>query len=395
MSTPDRVEQWRAETPGCLTRIHLNNAGASMAPNPVIRAVNEHLALEQEIGGYEAADAAADRIAAVYNNVAALIGAAPRNIAIVEHATAAFTQALAAFDFNPGDRIVTSRADYVSNQLTLLALAARRGVEICHAADGADGTVDPEDVRRLASHPRTRLVSVCWIPTNCGLVQNVAAVGEICESLGVPYIVDACQAVGQQPIDVAGLRCDFLTATARKFLRGPRGVGFLYVSDRALDRGAYPWNIDLHGAVWSADDAFQLIDSARRFETWEFPFALVLGLGAAAEYAQRVGIDIAAQRARALAARLRTQLSAIDGWKVLERQKHPSAIVAVDLGGRDPEPIVERMREAGINTSATFQKWARFHMGREGVDAALRISPHYYNTEDEIDRCVEMLRQVV
>src|SRR5581483_8888413 len=135
MSTPDRVEQWRAETPGCLRRIHLNNAGASMAPNPVIRAVNEHLALEQEIGGYEAADAAADRIAAVYNNVAALIGAAPRNIAIVEHATAAFTQALAAFDFNPGDRIVTSRADYVSNQLTLLALAARRGVEICHAAD--------------------------------------------------------------------------------------------------------------------------------------------------------------------------------------------------------------------------------------------------------------------
>jgi len=360
-----------------------------MAPHSVIRAVNEHLALEQEIGGYEAADSAADKIAAVYANVAALIGASPRNIAVVEHATAAFTQALAAFDFTPGDRIVTSHADYVSNQLTLLALAHRRGVEICHASDGADGTVDPEDVRRLASHPRTRVVSVCWIPTNCGLVQNVEAVGDVCESLGVPYIVDACQAVGQQPIDVAALHCDFLTATARKFLRGPRGVGFLYVSDRALERGWYPWNIDLHGAVWSADDAFQLIDSARRFETWEFPFALVLGLGAAAEYAQRVGVDVAATRARALAARLRTHLSAVDGWHVLEHQQNPSAIVVVDLGGRDPEPIVQALRTSGINTSATYHQWARFHMAREGVKAALRISPHYYNTEDEVDQTIE------
>src|ERR1700736_2252595 len=272
---PARLDEWRGDTPGCAHRVHLNNASASLMPRPVTGAIVGHLALEQEIGGYEAADRAADRITAVYDLIAALVGGTGRNIAIVENATTAFTQALAAFDFGPGDRIVASRADYVSHQLTFLALAARRGVEICQAADGPHGGVDPESVHRLASHRRCRLVSVCWMPTNSGLVQDVRAVGEVCERLDVPYVIDECQAVGQQPIDVAALKCDFLTATARKFLRGPRGIGFLSVSDRALDRGLYPWNVDLNGAVWTATDAFELVDSARRFENWEFPHALV------------------------------------------------------------------------------------------------------------------------
>ncbi len=165
---PARVNEWRDDTPECAHRVHLNNAGASLMPRPVADAIWGHLALEQEIGGYEAADRAADRVAEVYTDVAALIGARERNIAIVEHATTAFNQALAAFDFNPGDRIVASRADYVSHQLTFLALAERRGVEICHATDGPDGGVDPQSVRELASHPRCRLVSVCWMPTTPG-----------------------------------------------------------------------------------------------------------------------------------------------------------------------------------------------------------------------------------
>jgi selenocysteine lyase/cysteine desulfurase len=355
---PALLAQWRNDTPGCTHRVHFNNAGASLMPRPVTDAIYGHLALEQEIGGYEASDAAADRIADAYDAIATLVGARARNIAIVEHATTAFNQALAAFDFNRGDRIVVTRADYVSHQLTFLALADRRGVEICHAADGPDGAVDPASVQALASHPRTVLVSVCWMPTNSGLVQDVAAVGEVCEQLGVPYLVDACQAVGQQVIDVAAVKCDFLTATARKFLRGPRGIGFLYVSDRVLDRGLYPWTIDLNGAVWSSEGAFELVQSARRFETWEFPYALVLGLRAAARYALAVGVDAAAARSRMLAARLRSLLRAEPHWRVLEEASNSSAIVAVQLGSADPEQTVSRLRERGFNTSATFRRWA-------------------------------------
>jgi selenocysteine lyase/cysteine desulfurase len=390
----DRLREWREDTPGCAHRIHLNNAGAALMPRSVADVIASHLALEQQIGGYEAADAAADRIADVYRRIAGLVGARVRNIAIVEHATTAFTQALAAFDFNPGDRIVASRADYVSHQLMFLALAKRRGVEVCHAADRADGSVDPESVRALASHPRCRLVSICWMPTNSGLVQDVHAVGAVCDELDVPYVVDACQAVGQEPIDVVALKCDFLTATARKFLRGPRGMGFLYVSDRALDRKLYPWTIDSQGAVWSETDAFDLVDSARRFENWEFPYALVLGLGEAVRYATTVGVEPAGARARMLAATLRARLADVPQWRVLDDRPNASAIVAVTLGPADPERVVDRLRSAGFNTSATFRRWAQFHMGRDGVDSALRISPHYYNTEDEIDRFVATLRDV-
>jgi selenocysteine lyase/cysteine desulfurase len=389
-----QLDEWRRETPGCARRLHLNNASAGLMPRPVVDAMTAHLALEQEIGGYEAADRAADRIADVYRRVAALVGGQPRNIAIVQSATMAFTQALAAFDFNPGDRIVTSQADYVSHQLAFLALAKRRGVEVCHAADGPDGSVDSGDVRALASHPRCRLVTMCWMPTNSGLVQDVRAVGEICRDLGVPYLVDACQAVGQLPIDVGVLRCDFLAATARKFLRGPRGIGFLYVSDRALAQGLYPSTIDLNGAAWSSTDAFELVDSARRFEQWEQPYALVLGLGEAADYAMRVGVDTAALRARMLAARLRAQLGSISGWRVLDDRPNASAIVAVELGTVDPRVVVDELRRKEINTGATFRVWAQYHMGRQGVEAALRLSPHYYNTEDEIDRFVPVLYDV-
>ncbi len=388
------VTRWRNDTPGCAYRAHFNNAGAALMPRSVTDAISAHLMLEQEIGGYEASDAAADRIADTYRAVASLIGARERNVAIVEHATMAFNQALAAFDFNPGDRIVVTRADYVSHQLTFLALAQRRGVEICHAADGQDGAVDPQSVHELASQPRCRLVSVCWMPTNSGLIQDVAAVGRVCEQLRVPYLVDACQAVGQETVDVGTIKCDFLTGTARKFLRGPRGIGFLYVSDRALDQGLYPWTIDMKGAVWSESGAFELADSARRFETWEFPYALVLGLGAAARYALAVGVDVAAARSRALATRLRRHLESVPDWRVLDEGPNRSAIVAVQLGSSDVTRVVGRLRERGFNTSATFRRWAQFHMGRQGVESALRVSPHYYNTEDEVDRFVDVLRDV-
>ena len=185
--------------------------------------------------------------------------------------------------YQPGDVILTSRCDYTSNQLHYLSLARRHGVRVVRAADLPEGGVDPDSVKALARRARPRLVALSWVPTNSGLVQDVVSVGEVCESMGLCYLVDACQAAGQIPIDVAALRCDFLSATARKFLRGPRGIGFLYVSERALTRGDHPLYVDMRGATWTAPDDLSLVNDARRFEDWEFPYALVLGLGAAVQ----------------------------------------------------------------------------------------------------------------
>src|SRR5207253_2905950 len=193
--------------------------------------------------------------------------------------------------------------------------------------------VDPQSVRELLRNPRVRLLAVTWIPTNSGLIQPVEAIGEIAEQAGVPYLVDACQTVGQLPIDVARLRCDFLSATARKFLRGPRGIGFLFVSDRALQRGDYPLYIDMRGAEWRTADTFELMAGARRFENWEFAYSLVLGLGEAARYAAHVGVERGGHRARELASLLRSKLNAIPGFRVLDHGRELAAIVTVEVPG--------------------------------------------------------------
>jgi selenocysteine lyase/cysteine desulfurase len=371
--------------------VHLNNAGAGLLPQPVLDVVASHLQREAEIGGYEAADEAEHRVRASYEAVARLVGADPRNIAIVENATVAFSQALSAFDFRPGDVIVTTRADYPSNQLMCLSLARRLGVEVQRAADLPEGGVDPDHVRRLAKNPRCRLVAVSWVPTNSGLVQAATQVGAECREIGVPYLVDACQSVGQMPVDVHALQCDFLAATGRKFLRGPRGIGFLYVSDSALARGLYPLLVDMHGARWTDPEAFRLADDARRFENWEFAYALVLGLGEAARYALAVGPE-GFTRAWRLAAALRERLAALPGVRVLDRGREPCAITTVAIAGRDAAEVKLALRTRGINTSSAHRTGGVLDMDEKGVASVLRLSPHYYNTEDELDAAIAALR---
>jgi len=386
------LKQWREDTPGCAGRVHLNNAGAGLMPRCVLHAMTSHLEREALLGGYESADAAQADFDRAYADVASLVGARPPNIAIVENATVAFFQALAAFDFKPGDVIVTTRNDYVSNQLAYLSLAKRRGVEVKRAAELSAGGVDPQSVRELLRGPRVRLLAVTWVPTNSGLMQPAEVLGKIAEEAGVPYLLDGCQAVGEIPVDAGRLRCDFFSATARKFLRGPRGIGFLYVSDRALGRGDYPLYIDMRGADWKTADSFEPKADARRFENWEFAFSLVLGLGEAVRYALEVGVEPGGARARALAALLRSKLGALPGMRVLDRGNELAAIVTVEVAGREPEELVALLRQKGINTSASLRGYAVIDMDEKKVAGALRISPHYYNSEEEIELVVDALR---
>ena len=393
----DASEQarWRADTPGCERVIHLNNAGAALQPTPVREAVLGHLELEQEIGGYEAAEARVDALRAAYGAVGRLIGTSGRNVAMQQNSTVAFAQAFAAFDLRRGDLILTSRADYASNQIMYLALSRRVGVEVLRAPDAPEGGIDPQAVRELVRRRRPTLLALSWIPTNSGLVQPAESVGEICREADIPYILDACQAVGQIPVDVGRLRCDYLAAATRKFLRGPRGLGFLYVSDRALEAGAYPLTVDMHGADWTDPEAFALKPDARRFEQWEISHALVLGAGAAAEYALEVGVENARERSWGLAAYVRQRLAEMDGIRVLDRGPSLCAIATAELGGRSSEQVKLALRARGINTSSPSREDAVIDMDEKGVVSAIRVSPHYYNTADEIDRALSALGEVL
>jgi selenocysteine lyase/cysteine desulfurase len=388
------VKQWRDDTPGCAKQIHFNNAGAGLMPRGVLDVMVGHLNREMNFGAYESADDSEEGVAAAYGNVAKVLGARPRNIAVVENSTVAFFQALSAFDFQRGDVIVTTRNDYISNQLAYLSLARRHGVELRRAADLPSGGADPQSVKELLRDARVRLLAVTWVPTNSGLMQPVETLGEIAKAAGVPYLVDGCQAVGQIPVDVAKLRCDFFSGTARKFLRGPRGIGFLYVSDRALQRGDFPLYIDMRGADWVSANDFAPAPDARRFENWEFAYSLVLGLGEAARYALEVGVERGGKRARELATNLRRKLSGLSGIRVLDRGDELAAIVTVQVAGWDASELSKLLRTRGINTSASLRAYAVIDMDEKGAESALRLSPHYYNTEEEIDRVAEELKAV-
>jgi selenocysteine lyase/cysteine desulfurase len=388
------VNQWREDTPGCARQIHFNNAASGLMPRGVLDAMVAHLNREANLGGYESADDAEAAVADAYANVAKVLGAQPRNIAVVENSTVAFFQALSAFDFKAGDVIVTTRNDYISNQLAYLSLARRYGVEVRRAADLVSGGADPQSAKELLREPRVRLLAVTWVPTNSGLMQPVEALGEVAEAAGVPYLVDGCQAVGQIPVDVARLRCDFFSGTGRKFLRGPRGIGFLYVSDRALKRGDFPLYIDMRGADWVSADSFAPAPDARRFENWEFAYSLVLGLGEAARYALGVGVERGGLRARELAAALRSKLGGVGGIRVLDRGRDLAAIVTIEVAGWDARELSKLLRTRGINTSASLRAYAVIDMDEKRAATALRLSPHYYNTEEELDRVVEELKAV-
>ncbi|WP_234325971.1 aminotransferase class V-fold PLP-dependent enzyme [Streptomyces sp. NRRL S-495] len=318
-------------------------------------------------------------------------------MAFAASATHAYTKALSAIDFRPGDVILTTRNDFVSNQIAFLSLRKRHGVRIVHAPDRPDGSgVDVDAMAALMRAHRPRLVAVTHVPTNSGLVQPVAEVGRHCRELDLLYLVDACQSVGQYPVDVEEIGCDLLTATCRKFLRGPRGSGFLYVSDRALAAGYEPLHIDMHGARWVAPGHYRPVATAARFEEWEFPYATVLGCAAAVRYALRVGLEPIARRTPALAGRLREQLAAVPGVRTLDRGPAPAALVTFAIKGLvtfaikgwEAEPFKAALDARGINSALSYREFAQFDFADKDVRWCLRLSPHYYNTEDEVDAVV-------
>lgn len=389
------VAQWRDDTPGTKHRHHLNNAGAALPPSVVMDAVHSHIDLEATIGGYEAAAAVGGAIHDCYRSLGSLLRVAPHNIAVTSSATAAYAQALSAFDFAPGDTIVTTNADYLSNRIMFEALSARRGVRVIEAAELPEGGVDPAAVAAAIAAARPRLVAVTWVPTFGGLVQRVEDVGGICFDAGVPYLVDGCQAVGQLDIDLVAVRCDFMAATARKFLRGPRGIGFLYVSDSALARGMHPLLVDMRGANWNASGSYSTYDGARRFEQWEQPLALLLGMGAAARYALDAGIARTAARAHALASAAREQLTRIPGIRSLDHAPRLSAIASFECEGHDASALVLALRAFGVNVSSQSRDENAVALGRLGAGSLLRVSPHYYNDASDLDALEAALRELL
>jgi selenocysteine lyase/cysteine desulfurase len=386
------VARARADTPGCTDVLHFNNAGAALMPRPVLDAVVQHLELEARLGGYEAADAAQARLEDTYAALAELLGCAPDEIAVIENATRAWDMAFYSMRLQPGDRVLTARAEYASNYIAYLQVAQRTGASIEAVPNDATGQVSIGALESMMDE-RVKLISMTHVPTNGGLVNPAAAVGQVAHAWKVPFLLDACQSVGQLVTRVDDLGCDMLSGTGRKYLRGPRGTGFLYVRRSMIERLEPPF-LDLHAAEWTQPDRYVVRADARRFENWESYIAGKIGLGVAVRYALDTGIEAIERRVITLAEHLRTQLSRLPGVSVHDLGTQRCGIVTFTMQDHSPSDIKQKLATRHINVTTSSRASTMLDMDQRQLDTVVRASVHYYNTEDEVLRfCSALLEQ--
>jgi len=389
------TEKIRQDTRGLSDgKIFLNNAGSSLMPSIVVDSMKEYLELEEQIGGYETANRKADIMEKFYDEAAKLINAKPSNIAFATSATEAYTKALSSIMFKEGDVIITTTDDYISNQITFISLQKKLKLKVLRTKNLPDNELDLEDLEKLIKEYNPKLIAVTHIPTNSGLIQNVEGVGRLCKQYNILYLVDACQSVGQLAVDVEKIGCDFLSATGRKFMRGPRGTGFLYVSDKVLEQNHAPLLLDMRGADWIEFNDYQLFKTAKRFESWEISYASLMGFTHALQYANIIGLPAIEHYNKGLSERLRENLKN-NGFDVWDWGKNLSSIITFSGPDGDLERIQNILKENNIFFSVTHKNSALIDFTRKNINGIVRLSPHYFNTVEEIDRVSDVLKKTL
>ncbi|MFT6333933.1 MAG: cysteine desulfurase/selenocysteine lyase [Saprospiraceae bacterium] len=390
------INQVRKDTPHCQNKLFFNSAGASLVPSIVTERMKTYLDEEAELGGYKLGlgNRIQSELQEFYAETSKMLNCKPRNVAFSINATDAYGQVLSAIPFEKGDVIITTDDDYTSNHAQFSVLYQRFRVATVRVRNLANGDIDLTHMQELIKEHHPKLVSVSHIPTNSGKIQNVEAIGDLCSENDVLYIIDACQSAGQMPLDVQKLKCDFLCSSGRKFLRGPRATGFLYVSDKAVADNLIPIRVDGRGMEWVAAKKFKAVDNALRFETWEQNVACVLGLKEAIRYANNIGLDNIWNYNQDILSYLRNKLFEVPGMKILDQGSQLASILTFQIKNKDRQHTINTLEQNNIYFSVAFRGAALIDFDKKGTDWAIRLAPHYFNTHGEIDQLVDIIRSI-
>ena len=386
------INKIRLETPGCQSRIHFNNAGGSLIPRGVSVAVESYLNREQEIGSYEAAEEAKVLINSFYTKFSELLNCSESEIAFIENSTRAWEMAVHSISWKPGDQIITGENEYGSNYLGLLHLAKQRSLKILTIPNDENGTISLSQLEESVTD-KTRLIAITHVASQRGDVQPASKVGEIANKHNILYLLDACQSVGQINLDTKSLKCDFLCGSGRKYLRGPRGTGFLYTKSTAL-KTLEPVFLDLHSANWKNVGSYEFVRDAKMFECWERNMAAMIGLTTAVEYLLKLDVKMVEQRVKQLSLNLREKLSELAAIKILEKSNNCSGIVTFTKTSISATDLKDELQKKGINISVIKQRNARLDLGKECTGDINRASLHYYNSEQEISEFIKELTKL-
>ena len=383
----------RSQTPGTGNLAHFNNAGSSLPPDQVVEAVIEYLKKEALFGGYETEAKYIDHLSNVYHNIAKLVNADTDEIALFENASAAWGTAFKGLTFQEGDEIITTEMEYVTNLIGLVDMQKQEGVTVKVISNDENGNFSVIALEREIT-PNTKLIAVTHVSSSGGSILPVEEIGDIAEKYGILYLVDACQSAGQMPIDVRKIKCDMLSATGRKYLRAPRGTGFLFVKRKSLDK-LTPVLLDFLAAGQVSLHGYTLRQDARRFELYEKSRALTIGLGAAVEYAINIGLDRIWERIYYLSILLRNQLGKIPRIVVRDLGDKLSGIVTFSAENVDSQLIKAKLSGLGINVSVGGSQATPIYMEKSKLQTLVRASVHYYNTEEEITKLCRALRVIL
>ncbi len=386
------IEKIRSETPGCKTKIHFDNAGGSLNPRHVTATVVNYLDREQVIGSYEAAEEAKHLVDNFYTNFSNLLNCNKSEISFIENSTRAWELAIHSINWAPGDQIITGENEYGSNYLGLLHLARRKSLRIVTIPAGEDGLISLNHLEQ-SINARTKLIALTHIASQRGDIQPAPSIGEIARKHNVLFLLDACQSVGQINLDTKEINCDFLCGSGRKYLRGPRGTGFLFVKSKTL-KILEPIFLDLHSATWNDVESYEFAKSARMFECWERNVAAMIGLATAVEYLSTLGVVAVENRIKQLSSSLTAGLSKLKDVNVLEKSNFRSGIVTFTKGGIDATNLKEKLSKVNINISVCKKENARLDLGKESTGDVNRASLHYYNTQQEISRFLQELKKL-
>lgn len=386
------LERARRDTPGCFGQIFLDSAGSSLPPAPVVDTVIGHLRREAEVGGYAAATERLDDLAAVKTSLGRLLGVPATSLALSDSASRAWTSFFYAVPLRPGDRILLSQAEYAANAVAALHRARATGATVEMIPSDPSGRIDVEALTGMLDE-RVRIVSVVHAPTNGGLVNPVREVADAAHAVGALVLLDACQSVGQLPVSVPELDVDALSGTGRKWLRGPRGTGFLHVRPRLITE-LEPAMLDLHSATWTAPGTYECAPDATRFEMWEADVAARLGLGAAVDYLLDLGMDAVADAIGYRAEHVRDGLDRIDGATVHDLGERRSGIVSFTVDGWEPVALRDALADRSVTVTVSHRSSTLFDMSARHLDAVVRASPHYFVSPADVDRFLAAVRDL-
>jgi len=383
------IDQFRTQTKGTAQRIHFNNAGASLPPDVVVETMVNYLNEEAIYGGYETEFKYKDQLDNTYALIARLINADKEEVALVENASTAWILAFNGVDLQKGDEVLTCEMEYVTNLIGLLNAKKTLGINIKVIPNDQNGNFSLEALEATIS-PKTKLIAVTHIPSTAGGMIPIVEIGKIARKHGILYLVDACQSIGQIPVDVREVGCDMLAVTGRKYLRAPRGTGFLFVRKPVQDQLKLLF-IDGFTAPTVTENDFKVRNDARRFELYEKNRALTMGLGKAVEYALNIGVDRIWQRVQYLSGLLRSRLASIGGITVHDMGDQKCGIVTFSVNGTDCQTVKNLLAEKNINVSVGKAISTLFYMNKNHLSSTVRASVHYYNTEEEVDILCEAL----